>query len=121
MFSSLISAGQIAGLYLADRGVLALRWGLEAVRGYQRAADMREGLVHQIRMGDRAAVPDVAERYADWALETLRAIEDNRAEPGPLGAGARLAVSPAEFVELRVAAENLRSEAIGRGDRERGA
>lgn len=113
MFKSIIAAGHLAGLYLAHRGLFALRWGLDVARGYQRAADQREGILNVLSTAERSTAEWRA-NYGQAALDALRTMGEAREEPGPLGVGARLAIMHAEFLELRIAAENLRAEAMGR-------
>jgi len=119
MFSSFIASAQIARAFVLERGVLALRWGFDVSRGYDCAVAQKEGVLNHLRIGRIAG--DLADQYVDFALDALRYLGESRAAPGGFGAGARLAVSPAEFVELRVMAENLRAEALAQTARGSGA
>ena len=114
MFNSVNASLRVARAFAEERALLALRWGLDVARGYTRAADGREGILRCLDFARGAVSPTTAEKYADHALDALKCMTEARAEPGPLGVGARLAMSPFEFVRLRVMAEDLRSEALRR-------
>ncbi len=92
----------------------ALRWGLDVVRGYMHASNMRESVVYSIAFGARCADPVVKATYADSADTSLLLLSEERGAPGGMGAGARLAMDPAEWLELRLRADELRAEAFAR-------
>lgn len=97
-----------------DAARAALRWGIDVLRGYTRIADGREGLLSLFDFARRADDPTVALNYADAALDVLDTLAKQRTGGGGLGAGARLALSSAEWLDLRLEAEEVRSGALTR-------
>jgi hypothetical protein len=82
------------------------------VRGYTRAADLREAV-------ESSFAPPLKDYRLDGALMLLETLGKAMAEPGALGIGARLACSPLELVALRHRAQDRRAEAgsVVLGDR----
>lgn len=73
-----------------------LRWCLDVVRGYTRAADGRERLMQIVREHGRS-IP-----HLELCLELLDCAAIARATAGPLGVGARLAWTAAEVEATRL-------------------
>jgi len=89
----------------------AARWVGDVVRGFTRAADGRDRAVELLASGDQERVG-----AAKYFLEQLAIA---REEAGPLGLGARLAVTAGELAVMRLRAEDavapvlVKTKAIG--------
>lgn len=82
-----------------------LRWILDVVRGYIRAADGRERALELLHGNE------LDERYIGAFADAVDAISAARLQPGPLGVGARIAVSEDEIAKLAM----IREELVGIG------
>ena len=99
---------------LSILSILAARWGLDVIRGYQRVADGREGLAELL---GRAPWP----ASVDAESECLGLFAQARRAPGGLGLGARLAITPQEIEMLALAVNNRRAELNARPGPSEGA
>jgi hypothetical protein len=77
----------------------AARWLGDVARGYTRVADARDAALAQLDRNHPEAAGAIV-----WACEEIAA---NRATVGPLGIGARLAMTEDELRALRIAAEDV--------------
>lgn len=84
------------------RSLLAVRWALDVIRGYQRIADGREGLAEMhTRSPWRSSV--------DAETDVLRLFGEARQVPGGMGLGARLALTSPELAALHVRVNDRRA------------
>lgn len=79
----------------------ALRFALDIVRGYMRAADGMERAYEMLRGNE------LDERYIGAFGEVVKVIGAARREPGGLGIGARIAVTEHELTKMEQAHELL--------------
>jgi hypothetical protein len=80
---------------LSLRALLAARWALDVIRGYQRLADGREGLAEMHTRSPWAA-------SVDAETDALRLFAEARMMPGGFGFGARLAITSPEMAAIQV-------------------
>lgn len=91
---------------LSPRSLLAVRWALDVIRGYQRIADGREGLAD---MHSRSPW----QSSVDAETDVLRLFAEARQAPGGMGLGARLAITSPELAALHVRIDARRAAVNG--------